>query len=66
MVSHDEAFVNKLLTGSISGFGNRNSPASEIKGELWVLEEQQFKRFDGSFKQYKKKVLQAIKKELKF
>lgn len=66
VVSHDEAFVNKLLTGTISGVGSRDPSVSALHGELWVLERQQFRRFEGSFRQYKNKVLQTIQKELKF
>lgn len=66
VVSHDEAFVNKLLTGSLDGLGAREPGAAALKGELWVLEQQQFRRFEGTFRQYKKKVLQAVKKELRF
>lgn len=66
VMSHDEAFVNKLLTGTISGVGSRDPSVSALQGELWVLERQQFRRFEGNFRQYKRKVLQAIKKELKY
>lgn len=63
MVSHDEAFVNKLLTGTLSGHGGRDLAQ---QGELWILENEKFKRFEGSFRDYKKKVLRAMKKDLKF
>lgn len=63
MVSHDEAFVNKLLTGSINGVSDRDMSQ---QGELWILENEKFLRFDGTFREYKKKVLRAMKKDFKF
>jgi hypothetical protein len=61
VVSHDEAFVNQLLTGSISGLGGRDGDRGA--GELWILEDRQFQRFEGSFREYKKKVLRAVKRD---
>lgn len=75
MVSHDEAFVNQLLTGTLSGItpgggagsssSSRRDP-SQPPGELWILEDQRFQRFEGTFREYKKKVLRAMQKDLKY
>lgn len=66
-VSHDETFINRVLNregrpplSSLSASGGE-APISAFPGlegvpvgELWVLSEQRFHRFEGSFTEYKK------------
>ena len=69
VVSHDEAFVNKLLTGTINGVGDRNTVEYETRGrqgELWIMENNLFKKFEGSFREYKKAVIKLAKNTLSF
>ncbi len=55
VVSHDEAFVSKVIEGAIVG-----DKDSGIHGELWVMSKGKLARFDGSFKAYKSKVLKKV------
>eukprot|EP00606_Chrysophyceae_sp_TOSAG23-5_P000124 GSChrysophyteH2.ASY1.ANO1.740.1 assembled CDS len=48
-VSHDEAFVNRVIA---------------LGGEIWVLESQRVKRFDGTFSSYKRSVRAEMMKKM--
>jgi ATP-binding cassette subfamily F protein 3 len=52
-VSHDEAFVNRVIASA------KNDKGDPI-GELWIMSKKQLKRFDGSFREYKKAVRRNI------
>lgn len=53
MVSHDETFVTKVVTDARLG-------PSELPGSIYVLSRGAFKKYDGSFKDYKKVVLKKM------
>jgi len=62
-VSHDEAFVNKVIASAgvpstAAGTDRRSDPTT--RGELWVLSQQRLKRFDGSFNDYKKAIRKKV------
>lgn len=59
-VSHDEAFVNRLVAASASDVTASETQVS--KGEIWVLSKQNVSRFDGSFKDYKNLIMKKVLK----
>jgi hypothetical protein len=64
-VSHDEAFVNRLLTGSSNGIRPENSTRQidEIDGQLWVLTKKRLSRYEGTFRDYKMKIMKRLQEE---
>lgn len=69
-VSHDEAFVNRIMQPksgtncnvsgiaiSVGASGNGDSPTG---GQLWVMSKKRLQRFDGDFKSYKKLILKKL------
>ena len=63
-MSHDEGFINRLLTGSSNGIKKDNiRPNEEIDGQLWVLSKQRLQRYEGTFRDYKRKILKKIQPE---
>jgi hypothetical protein len=63
VVSHDEAFVNRLLTGAANGIPTDLRAADAIDGQLWVLSRRKLTRYDGSFGDYKQKILRKLNAE---
>ena len=68
-VSHDEAFVNRVIgatatVGASSGGADTVSGLKALGGEIWVLESQRVTRFDGTFSNYKRKVRAEMMKNL--
>lgn len=59
-VSHDEAFVSRLLGASISQGDDDSKALPGEKGDIWVLSKQKVTRFDGAFKDYKNLILRKI------
>jgi hypothetical protein len=70
-VSHDEMFVNKVITRGayaiIDGVVHEDSSSAAAKrrdelppGELWILSKNKLRRFDGTFGDYKKIVFKTI------
>lgn len=57
-VSHDEAFVNKLMRPESSS--QEASKTEKPVGEIWVLSKQKLTRFEGSFKDYKRSIMQKL------
>jgi hypothetical protein len=53
-VSHDEAFVNRVIASA------KPTPGQALGGELWILSKRKLKRFDGSFREYKKAVRKSL------
>jgi ATPase subunit of ABC transporter with duplicated ATPase domains len=58
-VSHDESFVNNVITG------NRvdqlaEGTATTRPGEIWALSKQKVTRFEGTFKDYKNAILKTV------
>eukprot|EP00602_Paraphysomonas_sp_CaronLab_P003067 CAMPEP_0185033886 /NCGR_PEP_ID=MMETSP1103-20130426/23279_1 /TAXON_ID=36769 /ORGANISM="Paraphysomonas bandaiensis, Strain Caron Lab Isolate" /LENGTH=757 /DNA_ID=CAMNT_0027570319 /DNA_START=75 /DNA_END=2348 /DNA_ORIENTATION=+ len=67
VVSHDEAFINRLLTGSADGIRKENVRAADVvDGQLWVLSKKRLNRFDGSFRDYKKKIMKKLRNDPDF
>lgn len=54
-VSHDEAYVNRVLASG----GEIADGVS--KGEIWILSHHTLRRYDGGFKDYKKQVLKKVR-----
>lgn len=61
VVSHDEDFVSRVLTNKSSSSKSSKSGDIDLGGELWVLSKCQLRRFDGSFREYKKLVMKKVK-----
>jgi ATP-binding cassette subfamily F protein 3 len=60
-VSHDEAFVNRVIASKhIPDMKSKNDIDSVLGGELLVMENQKLKRFDGSFQAYKKQIMKKV------
>lgn len=60
-VSHDEAFINRVIAGNDrppeDGESGRRPP---IAGELWVMSRKKLQRFEGSFREYKKMIHKKV------
>ena len=68
-VSHDEAFVNRVIgatatVGAGSGGADQGAGLKALGGEIWVLESQRVKRFDGTFSSYKRSVRAEMMKKM--
>lgn len=64
VVSHDEAFVNRLLTGTENGTPREGVRAVDaIEGQLWVLSQKKLNRYNGTFADYKRKILKNIQRK---
>lgn len=57
-VSHDESFVNKLIN-NVPGI-SASSAKKPNCGQIWVLSKCRLRRFDGTFKEYKKLIMSKI------
>lgn len=60
-VSHDETFVNTVLNSK-----KNEEDDKKTEGQLWVLENKKFKRYDGDFLNYKKEVRKFVLKKEEF
>jgi ATP-binding cassette, subfamily F, member 3 len=60
-VSHDEAFVNKVI---VAGVESEKSVQKIKEGEIWVMENKQVKRHEGTFSSYKRKIRDEMLKKL--
>ncbi len=59
-VSHDESFVNSLLGGSkTTDKVNKGTPLVDNTA-IYTLSDQQIRRFEGTFREYKKKVMKSV------
>lgn len=59
----DEDFVSRILSTKTSSRGASNgksSVAAELGGDLYVMSKQRLRRFDGSFRDYKKLVIKKV------
>jgi len=79
-VSHDEAFVNKVIngigvvdqegsdgkSGSILKDTYKDANTGLPKGELWVMSKRRLQRFDGEFREYKKIIRRKVEQGLDF
>ncbi len=59
-MSHDEAYVNRVISQAVVGDAASKKEGLALQGELWVMSKQQLQRFDGTFKEYKKQVLKKL------
>eukprot|EP01036_Dinobryon_divergens_P029894 gene29894-39062_t len=60
-VSHDEAFVNRVLASAKTVGDSKVGKQPDLTGgELWVMSKARLTRFDGSFKEYKKMILKKV------
>ena len=62
-MSHDEAYVTRVISNAVVGDAASRRDGTALRGELYVMADQQLKRFDGSFKDYKKQVLKQLLKQ---
>jgi ATP-binding cassette, subfamily F, member 3 len=65
-VSHDEAFVNRVIAATATtGASTCSSTDADaglkaLGGEIWVMESRKVTRFDGTFSGYKRKIRQQM------
>lgn len=59
-MSHDEAFVNRVIAGAVVGDKESRNAGTALTGDLWVMSKQKVQRFDGSFKEYKKMIMKKV------
>lgn len=59
-MSHDEAYVNRVISQALVGDEESKKEGRALQGELWVMSKQQLQRFDGTFKDYKKQVMKKL------
>mmetsp|Transcript_9168 Transcript_9168/g.9238 ORF Transcript_9168/g.9238 Transcript_9168/m.9238 type:complete len:786 (+) Transcript_9168:135-2492(+) len=64
-VSHDEAFINKVIAGEDrvneqTSTSQKNKSQNILGGELWIVSKCKVKRFDGSFRDYKKLIHRKV------
>jgi hypothetical protein len=59
-VSHDEAYVNRVISQAVVGDDESKKDGTALQGELWVMSKQKLQRFDGNFKDYKKQVMKKL------
>ena len=61
-VSHDETFVNRVISSvpATSAAARKVSSTETSRGQLWVLSKRKLQIFDGSFKEYKKLVMKKV------
>ena len=59
-VSHDEAFVNRVISSAVIGDKSAKATGTALHGELWVMSNRRMQRFDGSFKDYKKAIMKKV------
>mmetsp|Transcript_25219 Transcript_25219/g.24139 ORF Transcript_25219/g.24139 Transcript_25219/m.24139 type:complete len:293 (+) Transcript_25219:379-1257(+) len=59
-VSHDEAFVNRVIATSLTGDKKAIAAGSALQGELWVMSKKKVQRFNGTFRDYKKAIRKAV------
>ena len=61
-VSHDESYVNRVISSAVIGDEESKKAGTALHGELWVMSKQKLTRFDGTFKDYKKQVMKKLLK----
>jgi ATPase subunit of ABC transporter with duplicated ATPase domains len=61
-VSHDETFVNKVIN-NVPGVSS-SSAKKTSQGKIWVLSKCRLRRFDGTFKEYKKLIMSKVEKTI--
>lgn len=44
----------------MGGAGGKERDDDAVRGELWIMSNKAMKRFDGSFREYKKLVLKSV------
>jgi ATPase subunit of ABC transporter with duplicated ATPase domains len=59
-VSHDEAFVNRVIATAVTGDKASVNAGTALSGELWVMSKKKVQRFDGSFRDYKKAIRKVV------
>ncbi len=59
-VSHDEAFVNRVIAGAVVGDKNSKADGTALAGDLWVMSRKKVQRFDGAFREYKKMIMKRV------
>ena len=60
-MSHDESFVNQVIASAATGGGRLDkSGTGGERGELWVMSQRRLKRWDGSFRDYKKAIRHLV------
>lgn len=57
-VSHDESFVNQVINNT-----KCDKQGNLTGGELWILSKQRLHRYDGTFAQYKKQIMNKVLSE---
>ena len=62
-VSHDESYVNRVISKAMVGDEESKKAGSALHGELWVMSKKKLTRFDGSFQDYKKQVMKKLLKK---
>ncbi len=59
-VSHDEAFVNRVIAGAVVGDKESRAAGTALGGDLWVMSKRKVQRYDGTFKEYKRKIMKSV------
>ena len=59
-VSHDEAFVTRVISKASTTDKTAVKAGSAEIGELWVMSKRKLKKFEGTFKDYKNKVMSGV------
>jgi ATP-binding cassette subfamily F protein 3 len=59
-VSHDEAFVTRVISKASTSDKDAIASGNVNIGELWVLSKRKLKKFEGTFKEYKNKVMAGV------
>ncbi len=66
MVSHDETFINRVISGvgALSSTTAAGEASSRPQGELWVMSKQRLQRYDGAFRDYKAAIAKKVNSDL--
>lgn len=59
-VSHDEAFVNSILNTKHPSQKNHSEDDNSLNNEIYVVGDRSVTYFEGTFKDYKKLVMNSV------